>query len=107
MEKLKPEAENEDEISLHEKGWIVQRVGWTILFILLTAASFGIFGSGVISTKKLVKNEASVKFERFARFESPMILEIHTQSNTGKIEILLPLSYFSSVELEKIHPHPS
>jgi hypothetical protein len=107
MEKLKPEAEIEDEISLHEKGWIVQRVGWTILFILLTAASFGIFGSGVVSTKKLVKNGASVKFERFARFESPMILEIHTQNNTGKIEILLPLSYFSSVELEKIHPHPS
>jgi hypothetical protein len=107
MEKLKPQAEIEDEISLHEKGWIVQRVGWIILLTLLTAASFGLFGSGVLSSKKIGKSGTSVKFERFARFESPMILEIHTQSNTGTIEILLPLSYFSSMELEKIHPDPS
>jgi hypothetical protein len=107
MEKLKPQAEIEDEISLHEKGWIVQRVGWIILLTLLTAASLGLFGTGMLSTKKVTKGGASVKFERFARFESPTILEIHTQSNTRKVEILLPLSYFSSMELEKIHPDPS
>jgi hypothetical protein len=107
MEKLKPQAEIEDEIGLHEKGWMVQRVGWVILLTLLTAASFGLFGSGVLSTKNITKNGTSVKFERFARFESRMTLEIYAQTNTGKIEILFPLSYFSSMELEKMHPGPS
>jgi hypothetical protein len=107
MERLNPEAEIEDEIRLHEKGWIVQRVGWIILLTLLTAASLGLFGSGVLSTKQIVGNGASVKFERFARFQSPMTLEMNTKSNTEKIEILLPLSYFASMELEKIQPEPS
>jgi hypothetical protein len=107
MEKIKPQAEIEDEIELHEKGWIIQRVGWVILFTVLTAAILGLFGSGVLSDEYLTGPEGTIQFERFARFETPMELRIDGRDRNSFLEITFPLTYFSEMELERIQPAPT
>jgi hypothetical protein len=71
----------EDEISLHRKGWIVQRIGWVLMFGFLIAALLGLFGEGPLSSKKLQAGNVSVQYERFGRYEHGM--EIRLQS-TGE-----------------------
>jgi hypothetical protein len=107
MEKINPLAEIEDEIELHRKGWIVQRVGWGILFIILIAAILGVFGTGIFSDEHVIGKEGSIHFERFARFEAPMELRINARGRNSFLEIAFPLTYFSGMELERIQPAPT
>jgi hypothetical protein len=107
MEKIKPLAEIEDEIELHKKGWIIQRVGWVILFIALIAAILGLFGSGILSDEYVTGPEGTIQFERFARFEAPMELCIDARPRNSFLEVAFPLTYFSGMELERIQPAPT
>jgi hypothetical protein len=107
MKPLKPSLELPDEIDLHRIGWIAQRIGWAILFLILIAAVFGLFGSGLLSEKKLSADGNSVTFERFGRFQSPMTLEVFVKENRGLASISLPQSYLDHLELQQIQPQPS
>ena len=107
MERVKATAELEDDIGLHKKGWILQRIGWGFLFVLLVASMLGLFGTGVLSKEQVVGKEGTIYYEKFNRYESPATITFHAESNKGKIEIVFPEQYFSAMELDNIQPEPS
>jgi hypothetical protein len=107
MEKIKTTSlDLEDEINLHQKGWNIQRAGWAVILLLLVASALGLFGSGLLSSKELTANGNTIRFEKLARFESPMHLRVNAKSNNGKIEVRIPQSYLKEIELDKIVPEP-
>jgi hypothetical protein len=107
MEKVNPMLEIEDEIDLHRKGWVIQKIGWAIILLTVIAASAGLFGTGILSNKHITGKEGTVRFERFVRFESPTELTIEGRSNGENIEVVFPSSYFLGMELDKIQPAPT
>jgi hypothetical protein len=95
----------DDEISLHRKGWVIQRIGWILMFAFLIAAILGLFGEGPLSSKKIQAGNISVEYERFCRYEHGM--EIRLQSageNISKVSI--PQTYLKSFRLGTIVPEP-
>jgi hypothetical protein len=96
----------EDEISLHKKGWLIQRIGWFIMAVFVVASFSGLFGTGWLSHEKISNGKILVTFEKFGRLESPMKLEVYTNSKDGKIEIGIPRDYLTCIEVNKIIPAP-
>jgi hypothetical protein len=96
-----------DEIDLHRKGWVAQRIGWAVLLLLVTAALIGVFGTGWISSRHIILDGNKVSFERFARFEAPMKLIVHAAKPDGAVEIRIPQTYLANIEIDKIVPAPS
>lgn len=106
MEEIKPSLDFQDEIALHKKGWIIQRIGWGLMIVLVLAASLGLFGTGVLANVTKTVDDSVIKYERFVRFGKPMNLRIETVPVDGKIVVALPLDYLMHVELERIVPKP-
>jgi hypothetical protein len=95
----------EDEISLHRVGWIIQRIGWVLIFGFLTAALLGLFGEGPISRKKLQTGNFSVEYERFGRYEHGMDMRLQsTGENINTVSI--PQKYLKSFRISAIVPEP-
>ncbi|MBT1700950.1 hypothetical protein KK083_28920 [Fulvivirgaceae bacterium PWU4] len=107
MERIKPSLQLKDDIDLHISGWIVQRIGWVLLLLLLIAASLGVFGTGWLSAGHVAGKNGTVSFERIARFETPMKLVVQIEKADGDIEIRIPRSYLDCMEIDKIVPEPA
>lgn len=106
MERIKPSLQLKDDIDLHLRGWIIQRIGWVLLLLLLIAASLGVFGTGWLSSDHVAGKNGTVSFERISRFEAPMKLVVQVEKSDGDIEVRIPRSYISSMEIDKIVPEP-
>jgi hypothetical protein len=95
----------EDDISLHRKGWIVQRIGWVLIFGFLIAAILGLFGEGPLSQKKLQAGNISIEYERFCRYEHGM--EMSLASGAENIStVSIPQEYLKSFRITEIVPEP-
>jgi hypothetical protein len=95
----------EDDISLHRKGWIVQRIGWILMFGFLIAAILGLFGEGPLSQRKLQAGNISIEYERFCRYEHGM--EMRLESGAENIStVSIPQEYLKSFRITDIVPEP-
>jgi hypothetical protein len=107
MKAIRTTMQMEDEIRLHEKGWIVQRVGWVILAILLVAAILGVFGDGILSNRTQTNGNVSISYQRFGRFESQQSLKINATSVQRELIVSIPQGYLRAMEIDNIIPEPA
>jgi hypothetical protein len=107
MKGIKTSLQMEDEIALHEKGWIVQRVGWVILILLLVAAALGVFGDGVLSNRQESAGNVSISYQGFGRFESQTEIKINAESVQHGMILRVPQNYLRVMEIEKVVPEPT
>ncbi len=107
MHPLKTSLQLEDEIELHKKAWIVQRVGWVLLFLTVIAASVGLFGNGILSKRTMTKSGTEIRFERFARLESPFVLRIETSAVGPLTTVALPQAYLTEMKIRQVQPQPA
>ena len=88
--------------------WIAERVGWTVITLVILAALLGLFGSGWLSEASVGTPEGALRLEysRFGRFLAPTTLRLHLGPDvihegrvslwlTGTISKLLRYSAFS------------
>jgi hypothetical protein len=95
----------EDEISLHRKGWVIQRIGWILMFAFLIAALLGLFGEGPLSSKNIKVGNIEIAYERFCRYEHGM--KIKLQSNDENIStVSIPQDYLENFRVGEIVPEP-
>lgn len=106
IEKVKTPLEIDEDIDLHVKGWIVQRIGWLLMLAFLLASVLGLFGTGLLSRVTSKKNENALVFERFNRYDNEVELAIESKSVNGMIELRLPKEYMEVFRLESIVPEP-
>lgn len=95
----------EDTITLHKKGWVIQRIGWVLMFLFMLLALLGLFGEGPLSNKKVQAGNVTVHYERFCRYEHEA--EIKLESNGENIRsVALPQEYLKKFKVSKIIPEP-
>lgn len=96
----------EDDTALHKKGWVVQRIGWVLMFVFLIAALLGLFGEGPLSAKTIEAGSITVKYQRFCRYEHGMQLKL-LSAGEGITVVALPQQYLKKFKVDKIVPSPS
>ena len=105
IEQIKPTLEIDEQIGLHKTGWVVQRVGWVLIFLLPVLGAMGMFGEGFISSQKETKGLIETEFERFYRYEKEMQLSIKSPAaHMGQIS--LPQQYLGNFRVVRIIPEP-
>lgn len=96
----------EDEISLHKKGWVVQRIGWGLMFLFILLALLGLFGEGPLSSQTVQSGDVQLKYERFCRYEHGA--ELRLQSAGENIQtVSLPQEYLKKFQISKVVPRAS
>jgi hypothetical protein len=107
VERVKTSLQIDEDIDLHIRSWVGQRIGWALMFALLISAALGLFGNGALSEMKVSSNGAFLSYERFSRYESNTALEIEASGMGGSISVRLDPEFSRSFKVEKINPEPS
>jgi hypothetical protein len=105
VEKIKPTLQIEESLSLHEKGWIVQRVGWAMIIAVMVAGILGVFGEGPISKKEPVSGNIKATYERFFRFEAEMKIVIESTADHIS-QVSFPQQYLKNFKILRFVPEP-
>jgi hypothetical protein len=95
----------EDNIALHKKGWVIQRIGWGLMFAFLLASVLGLFGEGPLSTRKRTAGHITVEYERFGRYEHGMILRVESKEQ-NIARVCIAEDYLRVFRINNIVPRP-
>lgn len=96
----------DENLRQHKQGWMVQKIGWAILYLGLILALAGVFGAGPVSYKTKTQNGASVKYERFLRYESESEITFNIRDAKDSITLEIPQPYMEYIDLQSITPLP-
>lgn len=107
VERVKSSLQIEEDIDLHVRGWILQRIGWGLMFTFLILAALGFFGDGILSQKEIITDDITVNFERFTRRESDTEIEIIASDRNGSIDVVLSPTFNKVYKIEQILPEPT
>lgn len=108
MNKTQAHEDFHDELQYHEREWLVERIGWALLFAFVLAALFGFFGEGPVSTRTVGDAKAAtLTYDRFLRYASPTLLEIAVaRGRPGPIAVEVSEAYLRHFEITSIAPSP-
>lgn len=104
IEEVKTTLQLDERLDLHEKGWVIQRVGWVIIFAIMAAGLLGLFGEGAFSQKTVYNGATKVEYERFFRYETEMKIKIESPAHISSISI--PQEYLKDFEIVRFEPEP-
>ncbi len=104
IERVNTSLEIEEDIDLHETGWIVQRIGWGLMLVVLVCATLGLFGDGLLSETKLAAGGTSVLYQKFLRSEADTEVEIVSHDVSGKIRIAFSPNFLDVYKFDRMTP---
>lgn len=107
LEQVHHELELDEDIPLASKSYLIQRIGWFILYVFLLLALLGFFGKGIVSAQKSIVDDKEIRYEKFGRNQMPMNLELIIPKIQDSIIISIPQEYFNYVQLRSVNPQPS
>lgn len=105
-ETVKHHLQLDENLHQHKQGWLVQKIGWAILYLGLLLAVAGIFGTGPLSYRTISQNGHSVEYERFLRFEGEAEMTFNVNAATDTVTLEIPQQYLEYINVESITPLP-
>jgi len=107
------DLEVHEDLKFQRRSWLVQRVGWIVMALVLLAALVGLFGgAGLLGGEAKAGSEdamVSVSYERFLRFMKPTTLQIQLSQEAGKegnVSVWLDREYLDGLQVQQITPQP-
>jgi hypothetical protein len=95
--------------SFQEKMWLVERIGWALMFLVVVAALAGFTGvTGAASSGHAEAAGARIDYPRISRWQTADTLAIEfPASAAGKVEVLVPQAFTKVFAIEGVTPEPS
>ena len=104
------ELDESNHIRNQQREWLIQRIGWVVMFILLVAAATGLFGHGPVVDREKQSPDGTMSVEYYAvqRHAAPSHLYIRFRQTTPNEPVRLSISrqFVDSIKLESITPEP-
>jgi hypothetical protein len=107
-----PELQLTEDLTFQRREWVIQRLGWAAMAVLLVAGVLGFFGSGPVSDRSVSAQDgaAQVSYSRFGRFGAPGTLLIELRDaqpdTSGTVQLGLSRDYAEGVRIEQVVPEP-
>ncbi|HEX6428593.1 MAG TPA: hypothetical protein VF008_12940 [Niastella sp.] len=106
LETVRHNLQLDENLGQHKQGWVVQKVGWTILYLGLILALAGVFGSGPVSYKTQFQSGNSIQYERFLRYEGEAEMTFNINDAKDSIALEIPQQYLEYIDVKSISPLP-
>ena len=104
VETAKTGMELQEDLHLHEKGWIIQRIGWAVLFAVIIAGIIGVFGNGWVSYEKIAAKNITIKYDRFLRYRTETSYQLQSSEHVRTISF--PEEFLKNFEVVRFIPEP-
>ena len=99
------------DMTFQRREWVVQRIGWVVMALVLIAAILGLFGYGVLSTAKASdpSGKLDVQYERFGRIDAAADLQVRIDRSLfegDRVELWIDRSFIDAQQIDSITPEP-
>jgi hypothetical protein len=99
------------DLDFERRGWVVQRIGWGILALVLLATLLGLTGNGPFSQASAGSPESPlrVEYERFVREDAPAELRVFLGRGAvreGRVAVWIDREYLGRAEVRDVVPEP-
>ncbi|MPZ98566.1 MAG: hypothetical protein GEU80_04355 [Dehalococcoidia bacterium] len=109
-------VQRHDDLQLEEypdfqrREWLVQRVGWAVMLLIVLGAALGLFGVGPLSEAGAgTDGRLAVDYERFVRFQSETELHVRLSGDAlseGRATLWLTAGYLDGMRVSQVIPEP-
>jgi hypothetical protein len=92
-----------------EREWVVQRVGWVLMGLIVVAALLGLLGPGPLSKRHegKVGDALYVEYQRFGRYQAPAELKVFCRpERREQFELTFDRNFIERSEIKEISPEP-
>jgi hypothetical protein len=100
----------DEDLRFQRRDWVVQRIGWGALALLLLAALLGVTGSGPLShASKSDGQGLSVEYERVVRHgaRTALVIEVTPGTLAGEeARITMERDYLAAYDVQSMVPEP-
>jgi len=98
-----------EDMAFQRRTWLVERIVWILLGLILIAALLGFFGGGgpVASAETTTEDgNLSMQYDRFLRLESPTQLRVVARPLGTTLRLWVGRDYVEAIEITNIVPEP-
>jgi hypothetical protein len=105
------DLEIQEDLPFQRREWLVERVAWGVMALLIVAALLGLFGTGPFS-RATAGDETiplSLEYDRYGRLLAPATLRVHIGRDIGDdgfVRVWFERRYMETVELQQVTPEP-
>jgi hypothetical protein len=100
-----------EDMVFQRRTWLVERVGWVVMALILIGALLGLFGGGGVVASAETSTEdgsLSVRYERFCRVDAPSRLRVAVRppDEASVLRLWLGSEYTEAVHISRVFPEP-
>lgn len=110
MDKEKhPELEIDADLRQQRYEWVMERIAWAVMTVLLLGIACGLFGrGGPLSTRDAASPDGLVRieYERFVRYHSPDELRLKINADSDVVRVEFSGEYIQHIQIDRITPQP-
>jgi hypothetical protein len=105
------DLELDQDLRHQKREWAAERVGWTLMALVLLASLLGLLGPGPLGRARAGKEGSPiwVEYNRFERNQSPVLLRIHLgpgAGREGRVRLKVNGRFIEKIKVEGIDPPP-
>lgn len=99
------------DLAVQHRTWVIQRMGWAAMALIIMAALAGLFGGGPLARMAAVDDQqlVSLEYDRFSRYEGELLLKLELfpqATKTQRVTVKFDRTYWTSHVIEQIDPEP-
>ena len=104
------DLEINQDLTVQRRMWVIQRIGWAAMALIVLLGAAGLFGQGPISQATVgnVAGPLYLEYERFGRYQSSSTLRfrIRAPEKPGPIQLWIASGYLAGIEIQQLTPSP-
>ena len=105
------DLEINQDLDVQRTTWTVQRIGWSVMTLIVLAALSGVFGSGPLARTEVIDDQQTFRllYDRFGRYEGELVLQLELTpeaTTTNRVTVEIDRTYWISHAVEHITPAP-
>jgi hypothetical protein len=102
--------EIDQDLDFQRRSWIVQRIGWALMFLIVLAAVLGLLGPGRLSHGRAdAPGAMSVEYQRLSLYETPDTLTVRLEpavTAQDTVRVALDRGFLDSAKMTSVLPPP-
>ncbi|QEC53896.1 hypothetical protein EDD80_10871 [Anseongella ginsenosidimutans] len=104
IEPVKSLPQVKENLPLQRTAFKIQKVCWVVILAVTLLIGLGFFGNGPVSKVMSAKENITLEYERFSRYQGQMKTTIHLEGGPRIANIRIPITYLSGFKLETVFP---
>jgi hypothetical protein len=100
-------TEIEKFISQQQKEWLLFRIAWVLMGLVLIAAALGLFGNGPVSKQTYAAHQVHITYQKFLRVDKASEIYIGVPEQGQVTTIGINNDYIQKVNIYQVVPQPA